>query len=233
MTYPWKVAGKACLIPVPFLIDGEPIVVDPTTSKVVEIYTPAGIVISPSSSTFDQGNSVLNVQIAAGDNTTTTPTTRQVEVEFPSLGYLFKATYKLTPRISSAISHKDILAFIGVNESEFPEQDADYVSAYWELFNKYPTLYGTNPIAADACVVAQTVLQSLNAVSNRLWTKNTDGSISVSRALNIEALEARARAQLGSSLAKAVPGLSAGELGTAFGATQILFATRVDPLTGI
>ena len=229
MTYPWKVAGKACLIPVSFLVNDEAVVIDPAMVKVVEVYTPAGILIPTTSSTFISGNSALNVLIPATSNMTLTPTTRQVEVEFPSLGYTFRTSYRLTPRIASTISHTDILAFIGVEASEFPEQNTDCISAYWDLITQYPNLYTTNSIAADAAVVAHTVLQSLIAISNRLWIKNTDGSISVTRALNITALELRARAQLGNALSKAVPG----QVGLGFGSTQILFAPRTDPLTGI
>lgn len=233
MTYPWKIAGKACLIPVSFLVNGEAVIIPPATPKTVEVYTPAGTTVGITSSEFVQANSVLNVLIPDTSNATLTPTTRQVEVEFPSLGYLFKAEYKLTPRIASTVSHRDILAFIGVEEAEFPEADADYVSAYWFLLDQYPTLFATNPIAANNAVVAQTVLDSISAIRSRLWLKNTDGSISVSRSLDFEALEKRARSALGKNLGSAVAGFSDTELSTSFGSTQILFAPRTDPITGV
>ncbi len=233
MTYPWKIAGKACLIPVSFLVNGEAVVIDPTTSKTVEVYTPAGTTVPITSSTFAQGNSALNVLIPDTSNVATTPTTRQIEVDFPSLGYSFKAQYKLTPRIASTVGHNDILAFIGVDEAEFPEADADYVSTYWALLDQYPNLFDLNPIAANNVVVAQTVLDSMGAIRNRLWVKNTDGSISVSRSVDFAALEARAHEAVGKNLRLAVAGFSDVELATAFSSTQVLFAPRTDPITGV
>ncbi len=233
MHYPWKVAGKACVIPVTFLVNGEAVPIDPATPKTVELYTPAGVTFPVTSSSFVNANSVLNVLVPDTSNLAIAPTTRQVEVEFPSLGYLFKTSYRLTPRIPSTVQHSNILNFIGVNESEFPEEDADPVLAYWDLIDQHPTLYDTNPVAADEAVVAQTVLRSISAISNRLWVKNTDGSISVSRSIDLTGLQNRARAALGRALGKAIPGFVATDGATAFGATQILFAPRTDPVTGV
>jgi hypothetical protein len=209
---------------------GEPVVpaiaadVTVTVRRSDGVYLPAGDVTF----TLSEGNSTVDVTIAATSNVSPTYARWSVLVTVAGHTKLFREFYEIAPFTPISVTHADICSFIGVDPWEFPSSDTRPHYIYWTLVRQYPALLTANPVLIDDLVVVESVLDSLPAVAHRLWKRYTDGSITAQREkIDIELIEDKAKVKRAVALFDLLGG---DDQSTIFGG--FIVGQRTDVVTG-
>lgn len=231
-------AGTDITLRVEFLLAGQPIVPD-TGTATYTLYGQDGAAITGH---IDQALTVTTyyamVELPSSVNAIATSfEKRTVVVNYEKAGsvYSFRVSYQLVPFLNITVIPRDVRKFLGVNESELPDDDIDLNRAYFAIRSEVgstvlSTALSSGELAetrANEAVLYWAVLDILPSVQLRIAQQQADGPISFQRVAvrDFSKLETEARARLATALATVT--------GRATGAYPLMITTNdADPITG-
>ncbi|TPJ51675.1 MULTISPECIES: hypothetical protein [unclassified Mesorhizobium] len=230
-------AGGDVTLPVNLTYNGQPAVPD-TGTAVLSVTGPDGAVLFTQDLTTGPTDAVLVVTVPAEHNEISTSFSRRVvRVSAQRGGIPFDSvtTYRLVPKILYSVQPKDVRSFLGVNESELPDEDVDLSAALLNLeFQVTRTTLAAAltsgeeaEVRANEAVLYRAVLDIIPSLSNRVAQEETDGALSFKRNArkDFSELKKAAEGRLSAALAIINPVIDPGY-------AILITTTDADPITG-
>ncbi|TPL42612.1 MULTISPECIES: hypothetical protein [unclassified Mesorhizobium] len=230
-------AGRDVTLPVNLFYNGQPAVPDAGTA-VLSVADPGGAVIYTEDLVTGPTDVVILVTIPAEHNQISTSFARRiVRISAARSGVPFDSitAYRLVPTILYTVQPKDVRSFLGVNESELPDEDVDLSGALLNLeFSVSRTTLAAAltsgeeaELRANEAILYRTVLDIIPSLANRVAMEETDGALSFRRNArkDFSELKAAAESRLSAAMAVISPTIDPGY--------AILITTAdADPITG-
>lgn len=184
-------AGAAVTLPVTLINNGQPAVPDPGTA-VLSVYAPDGTQLYTEGLTTGPTDHRLFVTIPAEHNTITTAFSRRKVVVTASRGgspFSASTFYRLMPAMNFTVRPADVRNFLGVNDSELPDEDIDLAQSLLDL----EFILGREPLAAalisgeeselraNEAILYHAALTIIPSLMNRVAQQDSDGSLTFRR----------------------------------------------------
>ncbi|ESY35763.1 hypothetical protein NKK48_01535 [Mesorhizobium sp. C386A] len=229
-------AGRDITLPVSLFYNGQPAVPDAGTA--VLSVSAGGTVIFTEELTTGPTDAVLVVTVPAEHNQISTPFSRRVirvTAERGGLPFDSMTMYRLVPAILYTVTPADVRAFLGVNESELPDEDVDLSGALLNIeFSITRETMAAALVSGDVAevrandaILYTTVLALIPSLANRVAQEETDGALSFRRNArkDFSELQKAAEARLSAAMAVLNPVVDPG---------YAIFITTndADPVTG-
>ncbi|MCV0350195.1 MAG: hypothetical protein K5863_08970 [Nitratireductor sp.] len=184
-------AGRDITLPVQFSVGGRPVIPD-QGSAVLHVIAPDGSEIHSEPVQTGPTDHAILVTIAAAHNQLTTSfSRRRVEISATLNGTAFAVDvpYRLIPRVLYSTTPADVRKFLGVNETELPDEDIDLGAALLTLqfqtsreqFDDALVSGEVAELRANEAILYRTALDIIPSLSNRIAQEQSDGSITFRR----------------------------------------------------
>ncbi len=184
-------AGKVATLPVSLIHNGQPAIPDAGTA-VLSVFGPTGGLLYTEDLVTGPTDHRVLVTVPAAHNEITTSFSRRIlsiTAERGGVPFHVSATYRLLPTIEYTVRPADVRGFLGVNESELPDEDVDLAHALLDLefqtsravMSAALTSGEVAELRANEAILYRAAINIIPSLTNRVAQQETDGALSFRR----------------------------------------------------
>lgn len=176
---------------VAFVRDGQPVIPEPNTVEFT-VYDHTGVPIHTGSVATGAADYGVRILVPAEKNAITTSFSKRTVIVRATSGGMpieERVVYRLMPFALHSVTPQDVRSYLGLDDSDLPDDDIDIAKAYLELqievgrgqFDAALSSGEEPEIRANDAIIYKTVLDLIPSLQNRVAQAETDGGLSFKR----------------------------------------------------